>query len=648
MQATAFLIVSTVAALALAGCSQQAIDSSDVVGDALEDAVVVKATQSTQADLGSDFQMASTASAGGQLYTQVCATCHEHGLNRAPHGSMLLLMSPRSIYRAMTEGVMQAQASQLTDTDKVAVAEFLARRPMSDELANQAPPQCTGAAAKFDYAQPPTFSGWGLTPASTHAVTTKAAGVDKQNVDRLKLKWAFAYPGALRARSAPALAGGAIYVGSHSGTVYAFDRETGCVRWTFDASAEVRTGVVVSPWTSGDSAAEPLAYFGDLIGNLYALDAITGQVKWRARPDEHPNTTLTATPALHNGMLYLPVSSLEVVPALDPDYECCKFRGSVVAYDAHSGAKKWQTFTVVEEPSAQGRNASGTQNYGPSGAPIWNSPAIDVERGQLTIGTGENYSSPADGGSDAIIAMDLVTGEINWVFQATVGDAWNTACGDGDRTNCPAEDGPDFDFGAGTMLARGSNGEDYVVGGQKSGVVHALDPDTGTLRWQTKVGRGGVHAGVYFGMAVTGDKVMVPISDTPDGRTYTEPARPGLYALDLRNGEYVWRAPADNVCRPNQRYCNPGYGAAITTTPELVIAGSIDGHLRMFDVQTGRVLWDFDAVREFPTVGGNTATGGSFGGGSAPLVDQGQLIVNSGYGFSGKMPGNALLVFEVD
>ena len=598
-------------------------------------------------DLGNDFEMADTASAGGQIYTAACASCHDRGLDRAPHHSMLLLMSPRSIYRAMTEGVMQAQSAGLSDTDKVAVAEFLARRSMRGELLSAEPPRCDGKSAAFDFGEPPVFAGWGVTSAGTHAIPTEIAGISAENVDTLKLKWAFAYPGALRARSAPALAGGALYVGSHGGTVYAFDRETGCARWTYDASAEVRTGIVISPWQAGDAAAAPLAYFGDLIGNLYAVDAVTGVVRWRARPDEHPNATLTATPSLHEGTLYVPVSSLEVVPASNPSYECCHFRGSVVAYDARTGKKKWQRFTVDEVPSPRGINSAGTQNYGPSGAPIWNAPAIDITRNQLTVGTGENYSSPADGASDAIFALDLATGEVNWVYQATAGDAWNTACGFGDRTNCPVEDGPDFDFGAGTLLARDGHGREYVIAGQKSGMVHALDPDTGELLWQTKVGRGGVHAGVYFGMAAQNGRIFVPISDTPDGRAYSEVARPGMYALDLETGAYLWKAPAENVCRDDQKYCNPGYGQAITVTPELVIAGSLDGHLRMFDVATGQVLWDLDTVRDFPAVGNGTARGGAFGGGSAPLAYRGQLIVNSGYGFSGKMPGNALLVFEV-
>jgi len=632
------LIILVLTLFGLSGCSKSPDSDDGEIGDT--------PGALSEEELSSDFSMANATSHGGQIYTRVCATCHERGLNRAPQRAMLLLMSPESIYRAMTKGVMRAQAVGLSDADKIAVAEFIAKRELDPALENAEPVRCEGEAAAFDYDEPPVFAGWGLTPASTHMIPGDTAGVHKNNVGSLKLKWAFAYPGASRTRSQPALAGGALYVGSHGGTVYAFDRATGCARWTFDASAEVRTGIVVSPWEAGNRSAEPMAYFADLIGNVYALDAVTGALRWRARPDEHPNVTLTAAPALHEGMLYVPVSSLEVVPAAEADYECCRFRGSVVAYEATTGEKKWQAFTIPENPTPRGINAAGTQNYGPSGAPVWNTPAIDVKRNQLTIGTGENYSSPASGESDAIIAFDLTSGDVNWVFQATEGDAWNVACGREKGVNCPVEDGPDFDFGAGTMLAQDSSGREYVIGGQKSGVVHALNPDTGELVWQTKVGRGGVHAGVYFGMAVQGDRVFVPISDTPDGREYTEDPRPGMYALDLRTGEYLWQAPSENICRDEQKFCQPGYAGAITVTSDLVIAGSIDGHLRAFDTETGEVVWDFDTAIEFDDVGGGKARGGSFGGGAAPLAYKGQLIVNSGYGFALKMPGNALLVFE--
>ena len=632
------LLAVFVAVLGLAGCTEPGTEQN--TGQAAE---ATAEAAPPEAETRGDFEMADASSVGGQVYVQACASCHDGGVDRAPQRAMLLLMSPESIHRSLAAGVMQAQAAALSAEEKVAVAEYLAGRGIAGVAETAGPPRCEDN--RFDFAEPPVFAGWGFTPASTHLIPTATAGLTPANIDSLKLKWALAFPGAARARSAPGLAGGLLFVGSHGGTVFALDRETGCARWSFDASAEVRTGIVVSPWRAGDDTAKPMAFFGDLIGNLYGLDALTGELQWRARPDEHPNTTLTGTPTLHEDTLYVPVSSLEVVPAADPTYECCNFRGSVVAYHARTGETRWQAFTVADEPRPQGVNAAGTQNYGPSGAPIWNSPAIDIERRQLLVGTGENYSSPADGARDAIFAFDLATGEVNWVFQATAGDAWNMACGPGDRTNCPVEDGPDYDFGAGTVVTQDANGRDLVVAGQKSGMVHALDALTGEPVWQTKVGRGGIHGGVYFGMAAGGGRLFVPISDTDDGREYPEPARPGLYALDLRNGEYLWKVPAADVCRDDQQFCQAGYSQAITATPELVFAGSNDGYLRVFHAATGELLWELDTARDFPAVGGVSAKGGAFGGAAAPVAYQGKLILSSGYGFAGKMPGNALLVF---
>lgn len=586
------------------------------------------------------------ASRGGRAYVEICAGCHQGGIERAPDLAMLQMMSPRSVYRAMAEGVMQIQAEGLSDAEKVEVAEFVTNASLDDAATSAGPPVCEGEAAAFDYNEPPEFTGWGLTPESTHMISTEAAGLTPANVGSLKLKWAFAFPDAIRARAQPQPAAGALYVGSHSGTVFALDRETGCARWTFDAASDVRSGIAISTWQAGDETAKPVAYFGDLTGNIYAVDAITGALKWRLKADPHPAATITATPSLHDGALYVPVSSLEVATARNKDYECCTFRGSVTAYDAETGEQKWQTFTVGE-PVPTKLNKAGAQNYGPSGAPVWNTPAIDAKRGQLLIGTGENYSTPASETSDAIYAMDLATGAVNWIYQATPKDAWNSSCGEKGRYNCPDEDGPDFDFGAGTALATDSDGRDYVIAGQKSGMVHALDPDTGTAIWQTKVGRGGLTGGVHFGLAVAAERVLVPISDARDGRTYPEEANPGLFALDLRTGEYLWKAPAADICK-GRKYCEPGYAAAISATPELVLAGGHDGHMRIYDAATGAVLWDFDTAKEFPSVGGGTAIGGSFGGGDAPIAYKGKLFVSSGYGFGTKMPGNALLVFEVE
>ena len=484
-----------------------------------------------------------------------------------------------------------------------------------------------------------------MTKGNTRLITTERAGLTKEDFPKLKLKWAFAYPDTLRARSQPTLAAGAIFVGSHNGTVFAIDQKSGCVRWTFVASAEVRTGIAIDMWEAGDASAKPQLHFGDLLGNVYALDAQTGEQIWRARPDDHPNATITGTPSLHDGKLFVPVSSLEVTPAGSPHYECCTFRGSIVAYDAVTGEQLWQTFTIQEEAKFTRKNAVGTDNFGPSGAPIWNSPSIDPKRNQLYVGTGENYSSPATLTSDAIFAFDMTTGEVKWSYQATPNDAWNQACNTDQPANCPEENGPDLDFGTATMFVSGSDGTDYVIGGQKSGMVHALNPDTGQVIWQNKVGRGGIQAGVHFGMAADTDVLYIPISDMDDGLVYEEEARPGLYALNVKTGQYIWKSPSPDVCN-GRPFCHPGISGAITTLPDVVLAGGMDGVMRVHDTATGELVWEHDATQTVTTVSGEEAFGGSFGGGAGPVAANGMLFMNSGYGLYGHMPGNVLLVFE--
>ncbi len=580
---------------------------------------------------------------GKALYAAYCASCHDGAVAKAPHRDMLALMTPTAVRKALTTGLMSAQAASLSDAQRAALAEYVTGRSLA-EAEPRPLPKCTGGQSSFDFSQPPRAAGWGQDLANTRRISPTDAGIARADLPRLALRWAAAFPGANRMRSQPTFAGGALYVGSHGGAVYALDAETGCVRWQFDASGEVRTGIVVSPWSAGDTRAQPRIFFGDVLGHVYAVDAVTGALAWRQRTDDHPNATITGTPALHGDRLYVPVSSLEVALAVDPKYECCKARGAVVAYDASSGALVWRTPTIAEPPVVQSQNRSGTDMYGPSGATIWNTPTIDAARGQLYVGTGENMSSPATLTSDAVLALELATGALRWSHQATANDVWNTACDTATDDSCPPEKGPDFDFGAGTLLFTSGAGRELVVAGQKSGDVYALDPDTGTLVWKTKVGRGGIQGGVHFGMAAGARAIYVPITDMSDGRVYESPARPGLHALDALTGALRWSAAAPDACA-GRAHCHPGISQAVTLIGDLVAAGGMDGVLRIHAAESGDVLWSYDATRAHTTLSGEPASGGSFGGAAAPVAQDGLLAVSSGYGIYNHMPGNLLLVF---
>lgn len=586
---------------------------------------------------------------GRAIFADNCAMCHEGGVPKAPHREFLQTMAPDAILHALNDGVMQQQAAHLSPQQREQVAEYLTRTSLATWKPAPPPVRCEGQAARFDMTRPPAQTGWGydtnrFTPAA-------AAGLAAADVPRLKLKWAFAFPSALRARSQPVAAMGAVFVGSQDGTVYAFDLDSGCARWTSRVSAEVRTAVVVEPWTKGSPPARnPRLFFGDLMGRVYAMDALTGKLLWRQRPDDHANATITGTPLLHGDTLYVPVSSLEVVTAADEKYACCTFRGSVVAMDVATGAVKWTHHTVEQPAEEQGKTVVGTAIMGPSGAPVWTSPTLDLKRGAIYHGSGENYSSPADGNSDAIFAVDMKSGKRLWRHQLLAGDAWNGTCTMKDHPNCPKEKGPDYDLAASVLLIDLGGGRQALIATPKSGLMTAVDPDAmGRQLWQTRVGRGSIQGGVHFGMAAEGTRIYAPITDMNEdslGRKIAEPGRSGLHAVDARTGMILWSTLNPDTCQ-GRKYCDPGLSAAATAMPGIVFAGAMDGILRAYDGATGKVIWQVDTTLPAKTGNGMVATGGSMSG-PGPLVADGHLVVNSGYGFSYHMTGNALLVYTVD
>jgi polyvinyl alcohol dehydrogenase (cytochrome) len=582
---------------------------------------------------------------GKGIYVRACASCHNGAVKKAPHKDMIGLMTPEAILAVLETGVMQANAATLSTEERRQVSEYLAGSAFGTAQ-NATLPACTTPLA-LDVNKPPKHRGNGMGERNNRRISKTDGGIDSSNAAALKPLWSLKFPGANRARSQPTLAGGVLFVGSHNGNVYALDALTGCQHWTYQAGGEVRTGIAIDSWESGDTGAKPRIYFGDVLGYAYAVDAVSGKLLWRQRADEHPNATITGTPTVYNGRLFVPVSSLEVSLAADPAYECCTASGSVAAYDVADGKLLWQTFTIPEKPKVQSQNRAGTNMWGPSGATVWNAPTIDGKRNQLYVGTGENMSSPATLTSDAIFAIDMDSGKVNWTFQATANDVWNVACDTENDHSCPPEGGPDFDFGAGTMLVTTAAGRDLVLAGQKSGAVHALDAATGALVWQRDVGRGGIQGGVHFGMAADDRNVYVPITDMPDGRVYTKEAKPGLHAVDIATGEIAWYTAAPSDVCGDRPFCHPGISQAVTLAGDVVFAGAMDGVLRIHNTRDGSELLKIDTTQEFTTVTGETTRGGSLGGAAAAVVQDGLAIISSGYGIYNHMPGNLLLVLAL-
>ncbi len=472
-------------------------------------------------------------------------------------------------------------------------------------------------------------------------------------VPRLKLKWAFGFPGDLNANGHPTYAGGRVFIGSPGGKVYSLNASTGCIHWFLDAGSQVRTAISVAIFQT-PAGPVSMAFFGDAKGTATSRGCLAGKEIWKTRVDDFPVARMTGSPVFYNGRLYVPVASGEEGAGAVPTYECCRFRGSVVALDAATGKQIWKTYTISEEPKPTKKNKLGTQLWGPSGAPIWSTPAIDTKLNIVYVTTGDNYSEPGTKTSDAFMALDMKTGKVLWTRQMTANDAYTSACRLPDRTNYPDVDGPDFDFGASPILVNLRNGKRALIAGQKSGIVHALDPDKqGEVLWEVRVGKGGTMGGVQWGSAADATNVYVANSDIkrimlPYATTTDTDASQGggMYALRLENGERIWYTPPPG-CGDGKR-CSPAQSTGVSAMPGAAFSGSVDSHLRARTRrQMGRLSGTLTQSATYQTVNGVEGRGGSLDG-PGPVIVSGMVFANSGYSSAGGTPGNVLLAFSVD
>ena len=614
------------------------------------------------------------AQAGGPLFEEHCAACHGNPApgSRAPDRQTLRQLTPERVLEELTTGAMAVAVPRLTDQERRDIAEWAAGRGLGSAGgdASLMPNQCPSKPFDDPFAGA-AWNGWSPDVDNARFQPAAAAGLTPDQVPRLTLKWAFGYPGGVAGASGPpTVVGGRVFVGSDTGFVYSLDAASGCVYWSFEAQGYVRTAIPIGPVT-GAGTARYAAYFGDVNSNVYAVNAETGELLWTQRAETiHPIPRITGSPRLHEGRLYVPVSAREEVAGRHPWYECCTFRGSVVAYDANTGQQIWKSYTIAEEPKPTTKNAQGTQQWGPAGGSVWNSPVIDVARGALYVGTGNAYSAPAAETTDAVIAFDLETGKRLWWHQLTAMDTFLVGCpgrmyvqgsprdpkrADPQRIaylNCPdpekLPENIDVDVEA-VMLHTLSDGRTIVVVGEQTGRVHALDPDReGAVLWELYPGAQ-ERANITFGGASDGQLAYFPLLFKPPGPFGDETARAtgALAAIRVGTGELTWYTPtpAAHCPDPAPRGCSSGQNGAATAIPGVVFAGALDGMLRAYSTTDGRIIWEYNTAQEFETVNGVPAKGGALNG-PGPTVVDGMLFMGSGYRSGG--PGNVLLAFGLE
>jgi polyvinyl alcohol dehydrogenase (cytochrome) len=572
---------------------------------------------------------------GAKVFQSVCSTCHRDGSTvQAPLPEVLRRMPRQTILAALETGKMQGIGESLSAAERIAVANYLGTEG-AEAIPRSA--YCTSPGPARPNA--PSWNGWGIDLTNTRFQSTKAAGLTAEEVPKLKLKWAFGYPGVTTSFGSPTVYGGRVFTGSADGTVYSLDAKTGCIRWIYKAMGGVRAALVISD--DGKTA-----YFGDLEAYVHAVNASTGELLWKAHLDDHPLAVITGTPKLYEGRLYVPISGgEEEVTAGDPSYKCCTLRGSMVALDAKDGKQLWKTYTIPDPPKMLGKTSRGTEVWGPSGASPWSSPTMDVQRGLLYTGTGVNFEEPSTSNSDSILAFDMKSGGIVWSHQYLANDIFNLGCLTEKKENCPAKPGYNMDIGVSPILKRLSTGRRILVFGQKTGIVYGIDPDRkGEIIWQTRVSNGGLQGGLIWGSAADETTAYYAISDWNPAKAESGG---GVVAVAIESGKILWSTPPPKPACLATKGCSQAQPGAVALIPGAVFATSMDGHLRAYDSQNGKIVWDFDTVRDFQTVNGVAAHGGSMST-IGPVVADGMVYCNSGYSRIPVMSGNVFLAFSVE
>jgi len=593
---------------------------------------------------------------GAALYRQHCASCHENpdpSTSRAPIRGFLAMRGPEAIYSALADGVMKPMAAGLGPADLDAIALYLTGKAPNHAAKPSAAAADPDLAAACRTEAPPVAAGpsWnGWSPTLDNARYMAAPGIKAGDVPKLKIKWALAFAGGVG--SQPTVVGGRLYFGTGAGQIYALDAKTGCIHWRSDSKGAIRAALSVGAMAETGKLA---VFAGDRSGGVHAFDAATGHELWSVKLETNPFATVTGSPVLYRGRLYVPVSSSEEISTYVKGYQCCHFRGQVVALDAATGREIWRTYMIAEEPKIYRKAADGTPIYGPAGAAVWSAPTIDPKRDLLYVATGDSYTDAPNTGSDAVVALDLVSGKVAWSRQITADDNYLVGCTgkDGQPVSCPLTVGPDHDFGASPVLRELPGGHSLLMVGQKSGEVTALDPDRkGAVLWRNRVSPGSALGGIEWGIAADKGLVFVPIADPYLPK---QEAKRGLHALRIADGTLAWSAlPRDPDCAVAPKgslinICNNGLSATPSVIPGVVFEGSMDGILRAYDAKTGTVVWSMDIGQTSfqPLNAAAPMKGDTMNAGGATIVG-GALYQVSGYQSANPKATNLLLAYTVN
>lgn len=479
-----------------------------------------------------------------------------------------------------------------------------------------------------------------------------AAQIDAGNAGQLGVAWEFA-DFVVRGRTnrgveaTPVVVGDTMYMTGPWSVVYALDAKTGAERWRYDPQADGQFArrTCCDAVNRGVAVADGQVFVATLDGYLVSLDAKTGKPAWKVDTivDRTRSYAITGAPRVAGKTVVIGNGGAEM-----------GVRGYVTALDRRTGKLAWRFFTVPGDPAKgpdeHPEVTEARKTWDPKsrwdlggGGTAWDSIVYDPDTNIVYVGTGNGMPHPAWSRSPAggdnlylssIVALNADTGRKAWHYQTTPKDSWDYTA----TQNMILAD-----------LRFGDRVRKVVMQAPKNGFFYVLDRVSGELlsaekytevtwadRVDLKTGRPVFSAQGDFSKGeklvwpseagghnwppmaynpVTG-LVYIPVLEAPMTFTTTpEPYRPYSPAQGSSTSlpgvlPLVGAKAPDYPGQPKPKFeqvlkaWNPATGKVVwesrampfwsggvtTTATGLVIQGSADGFLTVYDGRSGKVV----------------------------------------------------------
>ena len=439
--------------------------------------------------------------------------------------------------------------------------------------------------------------------------------IHSRNVGNLELKWAYQIPEIDRAETVPLVVDGIMFVTEAPSNVVALDAETGRQYWRYDHELPDDLRICCGRNNRGVAILGETLYMSTLDAKLVAIDARTGNLLWAKEVAPYQSGySKTAAPLIVKDQVVTGIAGGEF-----------GIRGFLDSYDATTGDLNWRTNTIPG-PDEPGNQTWAGESWRTGGSPTWITGSYDPDLDLVYWGTGNpgpDWNGDVRLGdnlySDSVLALDGVTGNMDWYFQFTPHDIhdWDAIQvpiladiryeGETRKVMMWANrnafyytlDRETGEFLTGKPYALQTWAEGLDENGRPIRVPNMEPSPEGTLVSPT-IGGGtnwwspafSPRTGLFYVNAFDGEQLFfIRDEDYVEGEQYTggggENAGPienyhsAIRAIDPASGDVRWEYPI----APRST------SGLLTTAGDLVFGGTVDGYFFAIDAVSGEELW---------------------------------------------------------